>query len=91
MPWVTAAVVAKHLGVDVSYVYQHAGELGARRLGKGPKARLRFRLDLVDSALISATRGANSASQPLRANPRRRRTPNRSTSLLPIRAPRSSS
>jgi hypothetical protein len=89
--WVAAAVVAKHLGVDVSYVYEHAGELGARRLGNGPKARLRFRLDLVDSALIPATRGANSAGKPLRANPRRRRATNRSTPLLPIRAPRTRS
>jgi hypothetical protein len=88
MTWVAAAAVAQHLGVDVSYVYAHAGELGARRLGTGPKARLRFRLDLVDSALIPPRCGADSAGQPRRANPRPRRTSSRSTPLLPIRAPR---
>jgi hypothetical protein len=91
MPWVAAAAVAQHLGVDVSYVYEHAGELGARRLGTGPKARLRFRLDLVDSALIPARRGADSAGRPRRVNPRPRRTSSRSTPLLPIRAPRTRS
>jgi len=84
-PWVAAAAVAQHLGVDISYVYEHAGELGARRLGTGPKARLRFRLDLVDSALTPARRGPDSAGQPRRAKPRRRRSSNRSTPLLPYR------
>jgi hypothetical protein len=91
MPWVAAAAVAKHLGVDVSYVYEHAGVLGARRLGNGPKARLRFRLDLVDSALIPARRGAESAGQPPRSNPRPRRASSRGTTLLPIRASRTRS
>jgi hypothetical protein len=38
----TAADVAEQLGVHKSWVYAHADELGAIRLGEGDKARLRF-------------------------------------------------
>lgn len=41
----SASELARHLGVTRPWVYQHAVELGARRLGDGPKARLRFELD----------------------------------------------
>ena len=91
-PWVAAAVVAEHLGVEVSYVYEHAGELGARRLGNGPKARLRFRLDLVDRSLTLKSSGADDIERPLRTSPRRRRhrsSSSRTVPLLPIRASRS--
>ena len=54
---VTAREVAEHMSVDESYVYEHAVELGARRLGAGPKARLRFTLVEVD-ARLSACLGA---------------------------------
>ncbi|MFN2629615.1 MAG: hypothetical protein ABR569_13415 [Gaiellaceae bacterium] len=49
--WLDAEGVARLLGVERSYVYEHAIELGARRLGGGPKARLRFRLEDVEAAL----------------------------------------
>jgi hypothetical protein len=39
---VDAAALAEILGVDRSWVYAHAAELGAYRLGDGPKAALRF-------------------------------------------------
>jgi hypothetical protein len=39
---VTVAELASWLQVEPSYVYEHADELGAMRLGNGPKARLRF-------------------------------------------------
>jgi hypothetical protein len=35
---------AAYLAVEESYVYEQAAELGARRLGLGPKPRLRFSL-----------------------------------------------
>ncbi len=44
-PLVDAIALARLLGVSRAYVYEHADELGALRLGGGPKARLRF--DLV--------------------------------------------
>ena len=45
----TARRVASHYGVGVSFVYQHADELGCLRLGGGSCARLRF-----DPAVVSA-------------------------------------
>jgi hypothetical protein len=38
----TAAEVARRFGVDRPWVYAHADELGAVRLGDGAKPRLRF-------------------------------------------------
>ena len=37
--------LAEGLGVSLDYVYAHATELGAMRLGSGPKARIRFDID----------------------------------------------
>ena len=39
---VSAAQVATQLGVQRSWVYDHAEELGVVRLGDGPRPRLRF-------------------------------------------------
>ena len=38
----TAAQLAERLGVSRDWVYAHAGELGAIRLGESPRGRLRF-------------------------------------------------
>jgi hypothetical protein len=62
----TAADVAEQLGVHKSWVYAHADELGAIRLGDGEKARLRFDPDCVAWA-VSATpseRGGRRAARP---------------------------
>lgn len=61
---VDARQLARELGVSLDYVYAHATELGAMRLGSGPKARIRFDLDRARQAL--ETRAA-------RSNGRRRR------------------
>jgi N-formylglutamate amidohydrolase len=42
---VDARQLARDLGVSLDYVYAHATELGAMRLGSGPKARIRFDLN----------------------------------------------
>lgn len=39
---IDAAGVARRFGVSRDFVYEHADDLGAVRLGSGPKARLRF-------------------------------------------------
>jgi hypothetical protein len=91
--WIGADVVAEHLGVDVSFVYEHATELGARRLGTGPKARLRFRLDLVDEALRSSD-GCSENQEFSKTAPSRRRQARPSSGpipLLPVRQSRSDS
>jgi hypothetical protein len=48
-----AKAVAANLGVGVGWVYEHPNELGPRRLGSGPKARLRFSLAEIDSHLTA--------------------------------------
>jgi hypothetical protein len=48
---VDARQLARDLGVSLDYVYAHASELGAMRLGSGPKAHLRFDLDRARQAL----------------------------------------
>jgi len=45
----TVAQVAARYGVSRRWVYAHQRELGAMRLGAGPRARLRF-----DSAVVAA-------------------------------------
>ena len=40
--WLNAAELARRLGVSREWVYEHADELGARRIGSGPRPRLRF-------------------------------------------------
>jgi hypothetical protein len=50
---VDAATVAAALGVSRDCVYAHAGELGAQRIGSGPRGRLRFDLDQALSAWTS--------------------------------------
>lgn len=74
---VDAIELAAVLGVSPTYVYRHALQLGARRLGDGPKARLRFDLEQARSALLgSVQRSAASdaaAAIPAARRPRRRR------------------
>ena len=43
--------LAQGLGVSLDYVYAHSTELGAIRLGSGPKARIRFDLDRARQSL----------------------------------------
>lgn len=50
MRYVDAATVARVLGVERDWVYDHARELGAVRLG-GPNGRLRFDLDEIPRRL----------------------------------------
>jgi hypothetical protein len=93
---VTAAVdvdarsVAAFLGVDRSYVYAHAHELGARRLGDGPKARLRFRMaDVARAIPLSTRRESPEEMSPATARQRQQRpAPASRVPLLPIRGER---
>src|SRR5215467_10832803 len=48
---VEVGTVARYLGVDPAWVYAHADELGARRLGSGARPRLRFSLQEVSARL----------------------------------------
>jgi hypothetical protein len=50
---VDAATLAAELGVERSWVYEHADELHPIRLGNGPKPRLRFDALAVRAAFVS--------------------------------------
>ena len=96
MSLVDAAAVAEYLAVKRSWVYEHADELHARRLGSGPKARLRFSLAEVDLALTPCftSKGSETPVSPAPMRIRRgRRTAGLGTSvvLLPIRGARKTS
>jgi predicted DNA-binding transcriptional regulator AlpA len=46
--WLDAQEVARWLGVSREWVYEHAEELGASRIGTGPRPRLRFPPQVLD-------------------------------------------
>jgi hypothetical protein len=92
---VDAATLASHLGVDRSWVYEHADELGARRLGEGPRARLRFDLDAAEqaTACLAGSKSEQPASRTTKPKQRRRRARPLGTEapLLPVRGARRAS
>jgi hypothetical protein len=61
-----AAEVARRLRVHENWVYAHADELGAIRLGDGEKARLRFDLGRVARAIgvTESERGGRGPGRP---------------------------
>jgi hypothetical protein len=59
---VDAAELARRFGIERSWVYSHAIELGAVKLGDGPKPRLRFDPQIAARALRKA--GGESAADP---------------------------
>lgn len=85
-----AAEVGVRYGVERSWVYEHADELGAVRLGDGPRARLRFDPRRVEEAIAARTRhrGSQVDESPAKAQVSSRRRKARrgsSAQLLPIR------
>ena len=55
----SARELALELHVSRDYVYSHAAELGAMRLGSGRRARIRFDLDRARGALESRCQPVN--------------------------------
>jgi hypothetical protein len=87
---VDAATVARALGVSRDCVYAHAAELGGKRIGSGPRGRLRFDLDYALAAWISRSesgRSRQSKAPAQRQISRRVRSPRMGSGaeLLPIR------
>jgi hypothetical protein len=81
---VDARRLAGEFGVDRSWIYAHADELGAIRLGDGSKPRLRFDLDAARETFTcyasKQSQGSNvnaGAESVVPAAGRRRRLPNR--------------
>lgn len=63
--WLDAQEVAARLGVSREWVYEHADELGARRIGSGRRPRLRFPAQSLDRP-ANASGGAAESSSPSR-------------------------
>ena len=81
-----AAALARRLGTNRSWVYEHQRELGAVRLGSGPRARLRF--DPRKLEVLNVESDTAPAKGPQRARPRRRRTSRPAVPLLEIKGRR---
>jgi hypothetical protein len=83
-PLVDAAEIARLHGKTRSWVYEHAGELGAIRLGSGPRPRLRFSPGRV-AASLEKVNDPLPAPRPETPEPgRRRRRPNRTAAGAPL-------
>ena len=71
-PLVDAVEIARLFGRTRSWVYEHAGELGAVRLGSGPRPRLGFSPARV-AAHLERTSEPTPVTMPEPAQPRRAR------------------
>jgi hypothetical protein len=83
---VDAAELAKRFGIERSWVYSHAIELGAVKLGRGAKPRLRF--DPEVAARVLQRVGEEPAADPPARSGKRAGQPQGSegrVELLPIR------
>ena len=85
-PLVDAGELARRTGTSRAWIYQHARELGAIRLGDGPNARLRFPPDAVERLPGSALRPPVATGVP---KGRPRSVPSVDAPLLPIKNLRS--
>jgi hypothetical protein len=60
---VDTATLAEVLGVSPGFVRAHPDQLGAVRIGNGPKARLRFDIDQARAALARASSASASKAR----------------------------
>ncbi len=73
--WLDAAAVAERLGMTREWVYEHASQLGAVRIGGGSRPRLRFPPDVgrTEQSQSGGTRAETS-----------RRADRRTRGLIPV-------
>ena len=80
--YVDTGAVARLLSVSQDWIRSHAADLGAVRLGDGPKAPLRFDLErVIDWA---EARRLDRPPRPVRRTRRRPAPPPRDVELLPL-------
>jgi hypothetical protein len=87
---IDATRLAAHLSLNRTWVYEHAHELGAIRVGNGPRARLRFDLATATAALAAHSPDDSRSTpemSPARHHRRRRRTSESTVPLLPVHEP----
>jgi predicted DNA-binding transcriptional regulator AlpA len=68
--WLDANEVARRLGVSRDWVYEHAHDLGASRIGSGSRPRLRFPPQVLDSR-IGRTASPKAADEPAKRSKQR--------------------
>jgi hypothetical protein len=85
---VDAAELARRFGIERSWVYSHAIELGAVKLGHGAKPRLRFDPEIA-ARVLRKVDGKPAADPPARSGKRasQPRGSKGKAELLPIRGP----
>jgi hypothetical protein len=84
---VDAAELARRFGIDRSWVYTHAIELGAVKLGSGAKPRLRFDPEVAARTLRKVGEEGPAADPPARSGKRADQPPGAERAavrLLPI-------
>ncbi len=85
---IDAAELARRLGMERDWVYAHASELGAVRMGAGSKPRLRFDPEVAIERMGSTLAGEQHECQGRPTRRRRRRPRSGSVQLLPIKGDR---
>jgi hypothetical protein len=86
---VDASELARRFGIERSWVYSHAIELGAVKLGEGPKPRLRFDPEIA-AGVLRRVGGGPAADPPARSGERAdqpQRGRKAEVRLLPIHRP----
>jgi predicted DNA-binding transcriptional regulator AlpA len=84
---VDAREIARATGRSRAWVYEHSSELGAVRLGSGPRPRLGFSRARVEAYVQAAGEPPGPPPLPVRAQPQRRRRAGQTSTgveLLPI-------
>jgi hypothetical protein len=79
------AELAKRLGKSRAWVYEHAEDLGAIRLGDGPRPRLYFDLERSRGRLAALAGVNRSRPEPARPSRRRRWQGTSDIELLPVK------
>lgn len=90
---VDAREIARATGRSRAWVYEHSSELGAVRLGSGPRPRLGFSRARVEAYVKAAGEPPGPPPLPVRAQPQRRRRAGHTSTgveLLPINGRRES-
>jgi transposase-like protein len=81
---VSVAEVARRFGISRDYIYDHAAELGAVRLGDGPRARLRLDPAKVAARLSKSASPSPPEKRETKRTQRRRPRSARRVPVLPV-------
>lgn len=81
---ISPSELARRYGVTRSWAYEHADELGALRIGTGPRPRLRFRPAVVERVLAVRAEPETPTMATPRSRPSRADRTAAGAPLLPV-------